>query len=66
MASSSGKDIPSSGLAHDGAEGSDVPQSPAEPVDWGERYGPLTLARHVKRDGRSLILYTCKEPERDG
>ncbi|HEX4189246.1 MAG TPA: hypothetical protein VHY83_15245 [Solirubrobacteraceae bacterium] len=27
-----------------------------------ERYGPLTLARHRKDDGRSLILYTLEEP----
>jgi hypothetical protein len=27
----------------------------------GERYGPLTIARNVKRDGRALILFTCAE-----
>jgi hypothetical protein len=66
MASSPGKGIPSSGVADDGPEGSDARQSPAEPAEREERYGPLTLARHVKRDGRSLILYTRKEPEGDG
>jgi hypothetical protein len=29
-----------------------------------ERYGPLTLARHVKQDGRSLLLYAHSEDER--
>jgi len=24
----------------------------------GESYGPLTIARHIKPDGRALILYT--------
>lgn len=24
----------------------------------GERFGPVTLTRHIKRDGRALILYT--------
>ena len=26
-------------------------------VESTERYGPVTLARHIKRDGRALILY---------
>jgi hypothetical protein len=32
--------------------------------DGSERYGPLTLVRHVKQDGRSLLLYTHSEDER--
>jgi hypothetical protein len=29
----------------------------------GERVGPLAIARHVKGDGRALILYSRTEPE---
>jgi hypothetical protein len=28
-----------------------------------ERVGPLVIARHVKADGRALILYSRTEPE---
>jgi hypothetical protein len=28
-----------------------------------EAYGPLTVARHRKDDGRELILYTRRQPE---
>jgi hypothetical protein len=28
-----------------------------------ERSGPLAIARHVKDDGRALLLYTCAERE---
>ena len=28
-----------------------------------ERYGPLALARHVKDDGRALLLFTRAERE---
>ena len=30
----------------------------AEPT---ERFGPLVVSRHVKDDGRALILYTLRE-----
>ena len=36
-------------------------QSPGEP-QRGEHYGPVVVARHVKDDGRALLLYT-REPE---
>jgi hypothetical protein len=29
----------------------------------GERYGPLAIARHVKDDGRGLLLFTRAERE---
>jgi hypothetical protein len=29
----------------------------------GERVGPLAIARHVKDDGRALILYSRIEPD---
>jgi hypothetical protein len=28
-----------------------------------EIYGPLGVERHVKEDGRALILYTRREPD---
>ncbi len=33
-----------------------------EPQD--ERCGPIAIARHVKDDGRALLLYTRVEPAR--
>jgi hypothetical protein len=33
----------------------------SEPERNGERSGPVAIARHVKSDGRALILYT-REP----
>jgi hypothetical protein len=33
-----------------------------EPEQQDERIGPLTLARHVKDDGRALIVYT-RDPD---
>jgi hypothetical protein len=41
-------------------EGGDE-HSPRGQQEEAERIGPLTLARHVKDDGRALILYT-REP----
>ena len=32
-------------------------------LEPGERVGPLAIARHVKGDGRALILYSRTEPE---
>jgi hypothetical protein len=32
--------------------------SQVEPPRADERAGPVTIARHVKADGRALILYT--------
>lgn len=37
---------------------------PAEPPP-GERYGPVAIARHVKDDGRALLLYSLN-PEESG
>ena len=49
-------------------------QNPAEPpppeqrsetgaqTDAPERIGPIAIARHVKDDGRALILYTLDDP----
>jgi len=33
-----------------------------EPSRLGERSGPVAIARHVKDDGRALILYTLDDP----
>jgi hypothetical protein len=37
---------------------------PDERVEPDERVGPVAIARHVKDDGRALILYTRDEPPR--
>jgi hypothetical protein len=39
------------------------PQPGASETD-DERVGPVAIARHVKADGRALILYTRAERER--
>ncbi len=36
-------------------------QSTGAQTDAPERIGPLAIARHVKDDGRALILYTRDE-----
>jgi hypothetical protein len=33
-----------------------------EPAREGEHVGPVAIARHVKSDGRALILYTRDAP----
>jgi hypothetical protein len=35
----------------------------AQPPFADQRVGPLALTRHVKGDGRSLILYSRERPE---
>jgi hypothetical protein len=35
--------------------------APAPHGERTERYGPITLTRHEKGDGRALILYTHEE-----
>ncbi len=47
---------------------SDRPEQGARPgaderAQPAERYGPLALARHVKDDGRALLLFTRAERE---
>jgi hypothetical protein len=37
-------------------------QPPPQPAPV-ERYGILTITRHVKDDGRALLLYTREESE---
>ena len=43
------------------AGGSVEPPAPAAPAEHvrgePEQYGPITVARHVKDDGRELLLY---------
>jgi hypothetical protein len=34
------------------------PRERDEPVEPAERFGPLAVSRHVKDDGRALILFT--------
>ena len=48
---------------------SDRPEQGASPgageqAQAAERYGPLALARHLKDDGRALLLFTRAERER--
>jgi hypothetical protein len=38
-------------------------REPASPGPSGERFGPLTLARVGKEDGRALILYSHEQRE---
>ena len=38
-------------------------RKPTSPAPSGERFGPLTLARTGKEDGRALILYWHEERE---
>jgi hypothetical protein len=39
---------------------------PSRSSQAGERFGPLAIARHVKDDGRALILYSSSpEPHGD-
>jgi len=47
---------------------SDQPERGARPDSGGgsqavERYGPLGVARHLKDDGRALLLFTRAERE---
>ena len=67
---SSGEGIPPSGPAessrHAAGESSREPSRervdrPVAQANREERYGPVRLARHVKRDGRELILFTREE-----
>jgi hypothetical protein len=37
---------------------SELSSGHGERADPDERFGPVTLARHAKDDGRALILYT--------
>jgi hypothetical protein len=37
------------------------PSQSEEQTDAPERTGPIAIARHVKDDGRALILYTREE-----
>lgn len=37
------------------------PHERDEPVEPTEQFGPLAVSRHVKGDGRALILYTLRE-----
>ena len=67
MASLPGESVPHSAAASGRPEASSTRESPAEPGEQrAERYGLVTLTRHVKRDGRALILYTRDEPDGHG
>lgn len=37
------------------------PRQREESIESAERFGPLTVSRHVKDDGRALILFTLRE-----
>ena len=56
---------PERGLHEHAQPGKSRPrESPAEESQPGERYGPIVITRHVKEDGRALLLYTrsAREP----
>jgi hypothetical protein len=38
-------------------------ETQGEQHEQAESYGPLTLTRHVKPDGRALILYTDRRDD---
>jgi hypothetical protein len=40
-----------------------LPREPSGEDDRLERYGTVSVARHVKDDGRALILYAHAEDE---
>jgi hypothetical protein len=46
-----------------GRSASDAGDEQAREAIPTERYGPLEVARHVKDDGRALLLYTRIEDE---
>ena len=56
MARNPGTPPPPSGPSQPGENG--PADGPAQPE---ERYGILRVARHLKDDGRSLLLYTREE-----
>jgi hypothetical protein len=39
------------------------PRERDEPVEQAELFGPLAVSRHVKDDGRALILYTHRRDD---
>jgi hypothetical protein len=43
------------------AAGPGQPQEPQQPPAPVQRYGIVSIARHVKDDGRMLLLYTHEE-----
>jgi hypothetical protein len=47
-----------------GAPGEGDSGAGRQPEQRGERVGPVVVERHVKDDGRALILYTRVEPGR--
>jgi len=55
---------PAEGREHE-PDGEPEPGGGAEPGDEGEleRIGPVAIARHVKDDGRALILYSEAPPD---
>jgi hypothetical protein len=57
---------PSQGEPSSLGQGSSAPQErDRAPGDPDERLGPVTIARHLKADGRALILYTVdRQPSR--
>ena len=43
------------------------PPAPGEQAERPETFGPLAVTRHVKDDGRALILYTLRaQPDASG
>jgi hypothetical protein len=56
---SSGEDPPSSERSEAGRTGADREhRAGIEQAERGESLGPVRFTRHVKRDGRALILFT--------
>jgi hypothetical protein len=40
-----------------------APRERGGPVEPAERFGPLAISRHVKDDGRALILFTRRRED---
>jgi hypothetical protein len=71
MAPASASPQPPSGRPDEAAHGGQEPEAtrrgehdqPGHAQRRYEVYGPLSIERHLKQDGRSLILYTRRESQ---
>ena len=63
MASSSANPVPPERSDVEVRGPGEVREPRGEKAERRERFGPVTLTRHVKGDGRALILYTREERE---
>ncbi len=56
---------PRPAVSGDGGDSGDEPSAEAGAIAAAQRFGPLTLRRFVKSDGRALLLYERPPPEGD-